>query len=78
MMLSTFFKWLAIVNAGVQLFKAYQGFVLQQGATGSGRRVGQYLEGDQAVQAGWLHLGAALVFGLIAFAIWFWWERNED
>ena len=33
MMLSTFFKWLAIVNAGVQLFKAYQGFVLKQGAT---------------------------------------------
>lgn len=71
-------KWLAIIVAAVFLVHAYQGLILKEGATGSIRNAGMALTGSHAVRWGWANLGYALVALATAWAIWFFWQRNED
>jgi hypothetical protein len=71
-------KWIAIINGVVFLYKGYQGIILRQGATGSGRNVGDPLSGPEAVRWGWENVGYGVVAFLIAWAFWFFWQRNED
>jgi hypothetical protein len=67
------FRWIAIIFGAVMLFKAFQGIVLKTGANESAP-----LTGGEATQWGLANLGyAAVAFG-IAWAVWFFWQRNED
>ena len=70
-------KWIFILMGGVLLFQAYQGIIDQKSSTGRGSSL-QPLSGEAAVRAGWGYLGSALLFFAIAWALWFFWQRNED
>ena len=72
------FKWIAIISGGVMLYKAFQGIVLKTGAMGSERSVGMPLTGADAVHWGLANLGYAAIAFAIAWALWFFWQRNED
>lgn len=71
-------KWIAIITGVVCLTKAYQGIVGQKGATGSFRNVGDALTGEAATSWGWQNLGLAVLCFVVAWALWFFWQRNED
>jgi hypothetical protein len=74
--LAAVFKWLAIIFGGVFLFQAYQGIITKSG--GGGRGGGEYLTGDAAVAWGWWHVLYAVISFALSWAIWFFWQRNED
>jgi hypothetical protein len=69
-------KWIAIVIGGVMLFQAYQGVVQQVG--GGGRGGGILLTGPDAVRWGWMNVLYSAIAFAIAWALWFFWQRNED
>lgn len=71
-------KWVFISNCGVFLYKAYQGLIVQKTATGTANRVGDYLTGNEAVLMGLQHLTVSVLSAAIAWALWFFWQRNED
>lgn len=71
-------KWICILSCAVFLYKSYQGLIQQEIATGGGRSVGEYLTGDEAVRFGLECLGTAAGFGAAAWAVWFFWQRNEE
>jgi len=74
-------KWLCLIASIDPTIKAFQGIVL--------RRTAEVDQGDlfvpghaatqaAAVKEGLLHLGVAAFFWLIAWALWYFWQRNED
>lgn len=71
-------KWIFIIQSGVFLFRAYQGLIQKKTATGAGRRVGEYLAGNEAITMGLQHLGLSVLCGAIAWALWFFWQRHEE
>jgi hypothetical protein len=71
-------KWLLMIFGGVFVYQAYQGIVLKEGATGSIRNVGNPLHGSEAVKWGLGNLGYAFLLFAGAWAVWFFWQRNED
>ena len=70
-------KWLAIIGGVVALVYAYQGIIQKKGMTGT-RGTGRFISGEAAVNQGWEYLGLAGICFLAAWALWFFWQRNED
>lgn len=71
---SGFFKWILIVFSLPSFYGAYQGLIKQKTTVGRWKIV----EGAEAIQQGWQDLGIALVLLILAWAVWFFFERYED
>lgn len=78
--LSGFLKWAILIVSIQFVIKAYQGIVNKVSATGLGIRSGpgELVTEGAAVRYGWQSLGYAVVCWAIAWAIWFFIQRNED
>ncbi len=74
-------KWLLIIGSLGPFFKAYQGLILQETATGYGvssAAATQVLVGGEAVKFGLQNLGLGILLLGAAWALWFFWQRYED
>ena len=74
-------KWLFIIASLPCFFKAFQGIVLQKTASGYGQMGASSTElftGTEAVKYGLENLGLAALSLGIAWALWFFWQQNED
>lgn len=67
-------KWIAIIACGVNVWIGLSAIISKK--TSPDRST--LLVGNDAVRQGFVNLGWALGLGLLAFAIWFFWQRNED
>ncbi len=75
------FKWFFLIASIPLVMQAYQGIVVKETSSNAGSRRGQageFLTGNQAVAKGWEALGGAGLCWLIAAAIWYFWQRNEE
>jgi hypothetical protein len=74
-------KWIVLIMSISPLFRVYQGLVLRETTSGiypSRYEVGETLRGGAAIQHGFKSLGVAVLMWVAAWAIWFFWQRNED
>ena len=72
-------KWIVIILSIAPIFKAYEGIVHRQTTTGYTRfEFGDTIRGPEAFQHGLKSLGVAALMWLGAWAIWFFWQRNEE
>lgn len=76
-----YFKWIALIASIGPVFKAFQGLVLRETATGMPSRStvpGSVVIADDAIREGLLSLLVAATFWAIAWALWFFFQRHEE
>lgn len=74
-------KWLLVIASIPCWFKAWQGVVGRETATGYGRSGAastRLLTGDEALAFGLWNVLYGVLLLAAAWAVWFFWQRNED
>jgi hypothetical protein len=71
-------KWLLAIASLPSFVKAYQGIVERKTATSFGRSTGDSLEGERALRYGLANLAIAALLVAGAWAVWRFWQSNED